>query len=428
MKSKVSLVLVPLLVPVVGFGLTLEEAVQHVNDTNPVVRERVQNYKATGQDVKVAESEFMPRLDIAVYGSRETTRSVATSQQTRNLIRNGTTFTASINLFNGFGSLYSIKEQNSRVEAAQGNIVYTSNSLSLETTEAYLELLKQNELLEIAKKNLETHQDIYNKIKKRTEGGFGSKSEQDQSKGRLSLAKSNVIVQQNNYKDALTKFERIYGQNVDIKDLSKPAFSYPLPSTLEDAIAQAKENHPALALQNSNIHAAEHRLEVAKKEFFPKLDAEFGIDDTKNVAGLVGPDRRKYSMLTLSYNLFNGMADLAKKEQRQIMVLQEKEVGDNIERQVEENVKFAWIAYDAINEQVPYLKEHRDYSKSTLDSYRKEFSLGRRTLLDILDTENEQTSAQKEVVKAEYDLLLAKYRILEGVGALSSDMNALPAY
>lgn len=422
MKRRLSLALLPFLLPLAGYGLTLEEAVQHVNATNPVMSERIQNYNATKHDITKAKSEFLPTADISMYHSHEKTRNHTFTTAER-MTRKGKRFQANLNVFNGFGSLANVDQQEARVDAAGQNIQYTSNALSLEMTEAYIELLKQYEFLKIAKKNLKTHNDINSKISTRTESGFGSKSELDQSKSRVALANSNVIIQQSNFRDALTTFERLYGEPVNVDTLVRPDFTYAMPITLESAVQRAKENHPALAVQSSNIKVAEHRLGVAEKEFLPKLDFELYVDDSENVAGWEGEDYTSHAMLTLSYNIFRGNFDRANKEQQQVMILQEKEIKNDIVRRVEENVKFAWIAYEELSKQIPYLKEHRDYSITTLDAYNKEFSLGRRTLLDILNTENELTSAEKELVNAEFDLVLAKYRVLEGIGELSSALD-----
>ncbi len=428
MKRSLSLAFVPFLFPACLFALTLEEAVQHVSGTNPVILERVQNYKATAYDEKIGEAEFLPTIDVSIYTSNEKTRNVVTSQNDVRLTHRGKTFKAKANMFNGFGSMANIEQQKARVAAARENIHFTANSLTLETIEAYLNLMKEYEFLKIAQSNLATHKQINTKINERTQSGFGSKSEEDQSKSRLALAHSNAIIQRSNFRDARAKFERIYGKPVNVEEFVKPVFSHALPSTLDNAVEQAKSNHPALAVELQNVAAAEHRLGVAKKEFYPSLDLEIGIDDAAGAGGYAGEDYFKYTMLTLSYNLFNGQQDAHKKEQAQVKILQEKEVQADLIRRVEENVKYAWIAYEELTKQIPFLKQHRDYSMTTLDAYNKEFALGRRTLLDILNTENELTAAKKELTTAEYDLLLAQYRILEGTGELAKVMDVKPSF
>ena len=428
MKSKLSMALVPLLLPAVGFGLTLEEAVQHVTKTNPQIVERVKNFNKTAQDIDMAKAGYLPSVDIELkYGDEHTDNISHPKPNDVSLKRYERGIKASINLFEGFATYANVNQQEARTEAAKNSVLEKANALGLETVEAYLELMKQHAFLKIAEENLKTHKAIHERINERTESGFGSKSEQDQSKGRLSLAESNVIIQTSNFRDALAKFTRLYGEKIDADALVKPTFEYTLPESLEAAVELAKKNHPAIQVQHANIVAAEENAFGADSAYYPRLDAEIAKYHNDNIGGDEGHYDTDSAMLILSYNLFAGGYYQANREKQQINALQERAVLDDLNRAAAENVTYAWIAYEELNRQIPYLKAHRDYSITTLDAYNQEFSLGRRTLLDILNTENERTTAEQELVRAEYDLLLAKYRILNGTGSLAAELNAAPA-
>ncbi len=92
---------------------------------------------------------------------------------------------------------------------------------------------------------------------------------------------------------------------------------------------------------------------------------------------------------------------------------------DSLKRRVKESIRLSWIANDMIKKQIPFWEKYRDMSQKTLTSYMEEFDLGRRTLLDILDTEEELYSAKRELVTAKYDLIFSQYRILESMGIIS---------
>ena len=87
-----------------------------------------------------------------------------------------------------------------------------------------------------------------------------------------------------------------------------------------------------------------------------------------------------------------------------------------------ENLRYAWNAYQYIGDQIPYINKHIKLTHETLVGYRKQFNLGRRSLLDLLNTENEYTSALRTLINNEADELIAKYRILAATGEL---LNAL---
>lgn len=420
-----SLGLASILIPLSSFGLTLEQAVHHVTTTNPIILQSIENYKATTHDVEMAESGYLPSIDlIGRYGYEKTTTD--SYPESHSLKRYDREIKLTQNLFEGFGTIEDVRKQEARVEAAKANVVEKANQLSLQTAEAYLELLKQFDILKLAESNLKTHEDLHKKIKERTESGFGSKSEIDQSSGRVALAHSNVIIQRSNYRDAMAKFKRFYGEDVAADTLVRPVFGYKVSSSFDEALAEANVNYPSLLVQNYNIQAAEHDVNLAMKGFYPRVDAELRSSNNDNVAGQKGPDETKSAMLVATYNLYAGGYHQANRDKQQVNVLKEKQSSNDIKLRVKENLEYAWIANEELAKQLPYLKAHRDYTVNTLQSYQQEFALGRRTLLDMLNTENERFTAEKEVTTSEYDLLFSNYRILEGTGNLAKELGGIP--
>lgn len=414
-----------LLLPLSGFALTVEQAICHVIATHPQVKEGIEVYKATVHDIDMAKAGYLPRVDGQVRYGRENTTTATIDDI--HLTRRDAQIKLTQNVFDGFGTVADVKKQEARAEAAKNAVFEKANQLSLQTADAYLGVLKQYEFLKLAQNNLVIHQDIHAKISERTKSGFGSKAEQDQSFGRVALANSNVIIQQSNYRDAMTKFERLYGEKVAISEFIKPKFGYTLPTSYTGALDDAQQNYPSLAVQNYNIAAAQHNIDVAAKAYYPRVDLELAKSDNKNVNGIKGPNEIESAMIIASYNFYNGGYHEANRHKQQIMVMKEKEQIGDIRMRVTENLSYAWTAYEELQKQIPFLLEHRNYTTQTLESYRQEFALGRRTLLDILNTENERFGAEKEVTRSDYDLLFAKYRIMEGTGNLAKELGVLPA-
>ena len=90
----------------------------------------------------------------------------------------------------------------------------------------------------------------------------------------------------------------------------------------------------------------------------------------------------------------------------------------NAFRQVEEGTRLAWNAKESLAKQKEYIQQHVDASYETVQAYKKQFGLGQRTLLDVLNTENELFEARRSYITAEYDALLADYRVMNAMGSL----------
>jgi adhesin transport system outer membrane protein len=424
MKKELSIGLACILIPLSSFGLTLEEAVKHVVTTNPIMLESIESYRATANDVKMAQAGYLPSIDlVGRYGIEKTLTNNIPDKSYRRYDRE---IKLTQNLFNGFGTIENVQQQKALLEAAKLGVTEKANQLSLQTTEAYLGLMKQYEIFKLAQTNLKNHEDLHQKIEERTNSGFGTKSEIDQSSGRVALANSNFIIQRSNFRDAMAKFRRLYGNEITPETMVKPSFTTPLPTSFDVAFDEANTNYPALLIQMRNEKAAEHSVNVATKEFYPHIDVELRHARNDNVGGVAGPDNTDSAMVVASYNLYAGGYYQANRDKQSVNVLKEKQSANNIKLQLRENLDYAWTAYEELKKQMPYLHNHRDYTVKTLDSYSKEFDLGRRTLLDMLNTENERFGAEKEVTNNEYDYLFAQYRVLEATGSLAKTMDAIP--
>ena len=172
-----------------------------------------------------------------------------------------------------------------------------------------------------------------------------------------------------------------------------------------------------------DVSAAEAQVRETKSGFYPALDLVFSQSWNKNLDGLEGPNKDYSAMLRLRYNLFNGGADLARKRQAAYVLDETRDQANRTRRQVVESVRLSWNAYRALNDQMGWLKQHADSSLKTRDAYDKQFGIGQRTLLDLLDSENELFQARSAYVRAQYDRLFAEYRILAGTGDLLQQLN-----
>ena len=100
-------------------------------------------------------------------------------------------------------------------------------------------------------------------------------------------------------------------------------------------------------------------------------------------------------------------------------MLKEKETLANLQRSLMESVTFSWESYTSTQKRIALLKEHRDFSQQTLNSYQQEFAIGKRDLINMLDAEGEYYSARQALVEAEATLAYAQYRLLDNMGVLA---------
>jgi len=424
MKTKLLLAASIVALPLASFALTLEDSVKEVLNTNPLIQERVKYFRSVKQDVGIAEAGYYPTVDVVGGIGRERTLNRSTLFNEVYLDRQEIGVILNQNLYEGHATQNNVNRQNSRVSSAAFSVLEQANQVSLSMVEAYTSLFKQKELLALAEKNVETQKNINIKIKDRIDSGVGANSELEQSLSRLALAESNLLSAMSNYEDTLSSFIKVYGNYVDPADLDEPKNVEGLPSSKVIAYSDAKDKNPSLRVQRANMKVARNNYKLSDRGFRPQVDLELRSDWNRNVGGVLGEDESASIILKFRWNLYNGGADESAKQKSVSELHQEIQVYENLNRRVNESISLSWTAYTILEKQMAYIKTHRELSAKTLASYSEEFDLGRRTLLDILDTEEELYSADRELVTAKYDHIFAQYRILESIGTLSSYVDA----
>lgn len=412
-----------LLTPTLSQAMNLKEAIEDAIIHNPEFRQEVKAYRAIQAEMKGAKSGYYPSIDLnAGIGYEEVSRSGLDNTGGNGLTRRETSVKLTQNLFEGFGTENEVKRQQYRMDSQAYTAISKANDIALSMAQAYIDLLKQQELLKLAQDNLDTHLKILDQITKRSDAGIGNQVEVDQARARLALAYSNYGSAENNYYDAQAKFRRVLGRQPD-NDLIKPKFYSKLPEGLQEATNIALLDHPLMKSASADIAEARMQYESSVSAYYPSVDLEVEKTFDDNLSGISGKNEYLQAMIRLKYNLYSGGRDSNEREKTASNYQQATEIRNNTRRQVIENLKYAWNANKYIGEQLIYVNQHIKLTHETLLGYRKQFSLGRRSLLDLLNTENEYVSALRTLITNESDQLTAKYRILAGIGTLLEELN-----
>ena len=164
--------------------------------------------------------------------------------------------------------------------------------------------------------------------------------------------------------------------------------------------------------------AARASQDSAKSGYYPTLELQASEDLTRNQNGLTGESKSSSVEVAFRYNLFNGGADRARVARAAHQLSQAQDLRDKACRDVSQTVSIAWNDSLRLTEQLDFLGQHELSTRKVRDAYRQQFDLGQRTLLDLLDTENELFDSRRAQANAGYDLELARARVLAPLGRL----------
>ncbi|MGP7733991.1 TolC family outer membrane protein [Oceanimonas smirnovii] len=421
MKKSAIAVLVGAMVVLPAYGQTLEEAVTQTLMTHPKVKEAFHLYQSRQYDNDEAFAGYLPKLDASAGIGYEHTDSPGVRdgdpRADKTLTRKEAGLSLRQMLFDGFKTSSNVHRTQAEADAQRYALLSDAENIALRVAEVYLNVLRQSEVVELSQRNLATHEQILSDIQRRTSSGVGSTADLNQINGRVARAYSNMTAAENNLRDAQSQFMALVNEMPGDLRQPSPDDNF-VPATLDDALAMAKEQHPTLKSAVYDIEAAHQQHRDAKSGFYPKVNIELDSNWNDDIDGVRGHNNDFTAMVRMRYNLFNGGADVARSRSTSALEMQAKDIHMNAHRQVDEGMRLAWAAYESLGRQKDFLRQHVESSYDTVDAYKKQFSLGDRTLLDVLNTENELFEARRSYINAEYDQLLAEYRIMNASGQL----------
>lgn len=412
-------------------ALTLVEAVEQTIQSNPEILAEANRRLSVDKTIEQARAGYGPRVDLNLGYGRDYSKNPSTRPDSETLTRGEASITAKQMLYDGFYTKSEVDRASASADSAGYAVTDISERNSLQAIGAYLDVLRRQDLLELTKTNLESHETIFSQIGQRSESGVGRRADVDQAQARLALSKSNLESQLGNVEDARTNFQRIVGMMPE--NITNPGDDCcdKAPATVEDAVKIAYNQHPTLRTALANHEASLAQENSAKSAFHPRVDLDLGVSSDNNIGASAnnnlsgttgGYDKGLYAMFRLQYNVLNGGADKARIEQIEFLSEQQKELINRAKREIELDVRLAWNALENANRRLPGLQQRIESAQKTREAYGAQFRIGQRTLLDLLDSENELLSSGIAYTDVYYDRVYACYWLMQSMGKLLETM------
>ncbi|MDE1168680.1 MAG: TolC family outer membrane protein [Pseudomonas sp.] len=401
---------------------TLPEAMQQAMDVHPDIQAGVNSRLAADGQLRAAKGGYLPKVDVLAGYGREgsdnpTTRADLGTDKWQTLNRGEASVRLQQMLFDGFATSSEVGRQQATVNSRAYSLLGTSEKTALTVAQVYLDVLNRREMVQLAEENLRNHERVYDQIKLRTSRGVGRTADLDQVEARVAQAQNNLITEQTNLADAKTNYLSVVGSLPD--ELEQPqGFVAMLPATLDEARTQMVESSPILRSAESDITASEKQYDAAKSTFYPRFDAELGRTADNNIGGEEGHNNGWEAMVRMRLNLYSGGSNKADLESKAYQATQALDIRNNALRQLNEELGLAWNAYNNANAQLPNAQQYVDRTSIVRTAYQKQFSLGERTLLDLLDSENELFTARQRLAQVKTLQLYTQYRIKATMGQL----------
>lgn len=406
---------------------SLSETVQLTLKTNPDIQASKYNLTAAEELYSQARAGYYPSVDLVLAGGRENSNNTTTRAlgvDNLYLTREERSLKITQLLYDGFATQNLVRQQSALVDSALSRLAGSQENVSLRAIQVYLEVLRRNEIVKLTEKNLQEHELTLTKIRERFENGVGTKVDVVQTVGRRAQAKSNQLLSQREVKNGNAQFYRVVGE--EPSSLVKPDAIQGLPATLEMAIEVAYRNNPGIRAAEADLEAAIAARKQTRAAFQPRFDLELGATRNDDTDGSIGPNDDETAAVRMTFNLYHGGADRARMNEAEAREFAGRETLRSVKLAVQEDVTVIWNELEDIVLRLEYLKAHVDSTDEVLVVYNEQLSLGKRTLLDLLDVQNEQLRARVAYATGQYAELLARYRVLTSVGGLLNGLGIDP--
>ncbi len=398
--------------------VTLTEAISKGVLTNPEYAIVANDRRAVDHELEQAKALWKPSVDFLGESGWEHTDTVTIDKE--DLWHNRASLTLSQDVWDG--GKYSansgeIHRQESRVESTAHRVDETAEFVALDITEAFLEVLRQRDLLSISRANVQDHLKILQTIKDGAASGTVTNGDVAQAEARVASSKATESSIRQDLREAEASFIREVGdmpENLIFPEVPRDALS----NDFEEAVDVAITSSPTLDVFESDIKVAKEEYMSTGSSLYPKVSVEVNGTYGNDINGFEGDDKRASALGVMRWNLFRGGADVARQQEFIYRHAMAKERRADAARQVEKDVRDTWAGMVSAAERAEQFLEQSNANEKVVNVYLDQFSLDRRTLLDVLDAQNELFVSRSSHVNSLYTEIFGIYRLLALKGSL----------
>jgi outer membrane protein, adhesin transport system len=416
---------------------SINDALRQAMLTNPAVGEASANRRATQSELRQTQSTLLPQVRIeASYGPEKFDQSAAvltTSALPVPVVgagtwRNGSQSAVVVRqlLFDGFSSIHDVWRQTARVNAAASRVKERTELIALDAAEAYVDVVRYMRLVGLAEQNVVNHEKIFSNVNSRFSGGRAGEGDLEQSRERVENARAALAEFRRSLEDARAKYRRTVG--LEAYNLRFPAPLRGMPGSRDESLAVALRFNSTIAAAQSDVDAAKHAFRATDGAFVPKLYLEGRATHFDNTYPYInGVTHEDYAgKVVMSWDIFRGGQDVWRRSEMAERHTEATMRHARLQRDANESIDKAWNARTVTVTRIAALTRQLEADRKTIAAFQKEYELGQRSLIDLLNAENQFFNASVSLTSARALIIFADYQLLAAMGTLIEYLKAPP--
>jgi adhesin transport system outer membrane protein len=417
-------------VAVAADGFTLSDAILMAVQTNPGVGEAAANRRATETELRQNQGTLLPQIRVEASAGPEKTdqkdvrpplAAVPLGNDTWLYGRKASVVGRQL-LFDGFASLNEIWRQAARVDAAAARVHERTELIALDTAEAYIDIIRYTRLVSLAEENVAAHRRILSNVQSRFKGGRAGEGDLQQTNERVEGAQASLADFRRSLEDARAKYRKTVG--LEPFNLRVPGRLAGLPATRDEALAVTLTNNPTIKAAQADADAAKFGFHATAGAFMPSVSLEGRLTEGRNTDNIYGTFDQASGKIVASWDIFRGGQDTWKRAEAAERYTEQTMKHARLQRDAFESIDKAWAARTVTQDRIAALTREIGSARKVIDAYSKEYDLGQRSLIDLLNAENQLFNSQVSLVSARGVAVFADYQLLAAMGKLLDYLKA----
>ncbi|MFA3916720.1 TolC family protein [Ruegeria hyattellae] len=408
-------------------ALPLEDAILFVLETNPEITAAESNKQAIEFELQQARSFWAPRVELDAFSGGSTndgntTPDLSAAEGWIGGYELGVR--VSQLLYDGKETRSEIERQAYRIDAAALRVLERSEVLSLEAIRLYADVLRVQSLVKLAYDNRDYHAEVLGRIQRAYDSGVMGIGDLQQAEERLILAEDTIISFEFDLEDVKNLFIAVVG--VEAESLSiVPDIRRALPTNLDVALEIARGTNPTIRFLQADVGSSEALSRRTNANAFPKLFLEADGRVGEDVGGYDGDVADARIGLVMRYQ-FQGSSKRAARQEDVRRVSESRARLLAQTRRVETEVRQSYAVYRSAQRRTKKISAQVNIAQKLRETYEQEFTVGQRSLLDVLNTQNALFQAEANLVNAKSAENYVRYRILASIGVLLKSLGIEP--
>jgi adhesin transport system outer membrane protein len=409
------------------YAITLEEAVRAAVTTNPTARAAESGVQASAMELLQLEGEYRPTLNLygeigGTYFDDADRLNVIDQRDTK--IYREVGIVGELTLFDGYRRANRVYQNAAALDGAIFRLYDASETMALNAVEAYIDVIRHRQLLEVTAQNIARHRQIIRQVDDLVNAGRLPTSTGFEAQERLLAAQmSRVEVQQALY-DANARFLSVVGEDPD-HHMHVPMVR-DVPLNKREFVIRSVRNNFRLKQFENNILQREFEVGIVTADERPQVRLQAGVRHGREVSGTSGSESDAFVGVRVDWEFYAGGRE-ARERALQHRTSEARAERDAVRREVFETAERTWHAYDANIERTVLLSRRLSAARKTADQYQEQFQAGSRSLIDVLDAERTIFNVRFEQVSAQASFTFSQYRLLASQSLLAKRFNVTSA-